>query len=439
MKKVESTPVGTRNWTVMTLLGLSGFIAWEVENSWFNTFVYDTITPNPEPIALMVAVSAIVATVTTLLVGTYSDRIGRRKPFIFGGYILWALSTIAFPMSRWVSSVGTAVFLVVLLDAVMTFFGSSANDAAFNAWVTDNTDETNRGKAEALLNILPVVAVIIGMGLSGVMIDRFGYFPFFLSLGFLVLAMGLSGSLLLKESPGLVKSSESTGKNYLRELFQIFTPSNIRANGSLYLVFLSLCIYSISTQIIMPYEMIYINNFLGISKSAAGILTSLVAPVLIFFAVPIGMLTDRGKGFPTVTAGFLLASLGQFLFSTTDNLVLLGIFGAMKNIGHLMFIVLGAWSRNLMPADARGQFQGVRLIFMVMLPMIIGPAIGSQLITAFGIPSLVNGTEGFIPTPVIYRVSAAMGLLPLVPVFILWKRRPESNQSKESPLHGQSL
>ena len=145
-----SNKTGKRNWAVIILLGLSGQIAWNVENSWFNTFVYDTITPDPKPIAVMVALSAVVATVTTLVIGTLSDRIGRRRPFIFAGYILWALSTIAFPMSGWARSAGTAVFMVILLDALMTFFGSTANDAAFNAWVTDITDNSDRGLTEGV-------------------------------------------------------------------------------------------------------------------------------------------------------------------------------------------------------------------------------------------------------------------------------------------------
>jgi hypothetical protein len=32
-----------RTWLIILLLGLSGQIAWGIENSWFNTFVYDTL------------------------------------------------------------------------------------------------------------------------------------------------------------------------------------------------------------------------------------------------------------------------------------------------------------------------------------------------------------------------------------------------------------
>jgi hypothetical protein len=38
----------------MLALALVGQIAWAVENSWFNTFVFDTITPDPRPVAWMV-------------------------------------------------------------------------------------------------------------------------------------------------------------------------------------------------------------------------------------------------------------------------------------------------------------------------------------------------------------------------------------------------
>ena len=58
-----------RTWIVMLALALTGQIAWAVENSWFNTFVFDTITPDPRPVAWMVAASAITATLTTLTSG----------------------------------------------------------------------------------------------------------------------------------------------------------------------------------------------------------------------------------------------------------------------------------------------------------------------------------------------------------------------------------
>jgi len=65
-KEPRVTKIGSINVFLILILGIAGQIAWVVENSWFNTFVFDEITPNPWPVAWMVAVSAITATFTTL-------------------------------------------------------------------------------------------------------------------------------------------------------------------------------------------------------------------------------------------------------------------------------------------------------------------------------------------------------------------------------------
>lgn len=411
------TKLGTDRWTVIILLGLSGQIAWNVENSWFNTFVFDTITPDPKPIAAMVAVSAIVATITTLVMGTLSDRMGKRKPFIVIGYLLWALSTMAFPMAAWAKNVQLAIFLVIFLDAVMTFLGSTANDAAFNAWVTDITDSSNRGTVEGVMLILPIIAIMLGMGVSGLLIDVFGYYTFFLTLGFAVLIMGAVGAALLKESPSLTPQSMTKNKGLIAELFLVFSPQNIRQNSSLFLVLLTMTIFMTSQQIVIPYELIYLNNYLGISKTTAGILTTIIAPVTILLALPVGKLCDRGHGLTVLIIGLIIGSTGQLLFSMSTELWMLAVTGIMKSMSFLTLIVMGAWIRNLMPADARGQFQGVRLIFFVMIPMVTGPSIGSWLIENFGIATSLNGNQGFIPVPLIFQVSAALSLFSIVPIF----------------------
>ena len=63
-----------------------------------------------------------------------------------------------------VSAMSLGVTLTVTVDCIMTFFGSSANDAAFNAWLTDVTDEKNRGAAEGINAIMPLVAILAVFG-----------------------------------------------------------------------------------------------------------------------------------------------------------------------------------------------------------------------------------------------------------------------------------
>ena len=172
------TKLSPRFWLVLTVFGLMGQIAWVVENMYFNVFIYEQFHATPTDISLMVAASAIAATLTTVFMGALSDRIGKRKLFMCAGYILWGISIFSFVFIRedvisaifpaTVSAASVGISLVIIMDCVMTFFGSTSNDAAYNAWLTDSTDDTNRGAAEGINAMMPLVAILVVFG--GVML-----------------------------------------------------------------------------------------------------------------------------------------------------------------------------------------------------------------------------------------------------------------------------
>ena len=140
---MEVTKKSRKFWLSLVIFSLVGQVAWVVENMYLNVFIYKMFHASAEAISAMVAASAAAATITTLLIGALSDKIGKRKLFICMGYILWGISiwgfaairldviNTLFPAAASAASVGVA--LVIILDCVMTFFGSSANDACFNA------------------------------------------------------------------------------------------------------------------------------------------------------------------------------------------------------------------------------------------------------------------------------------------------------------------
>ena len=148
----KSKKKGAYFWIALTVFSLMGQIAWVVENMYLNVFIYKTFNASAADISAMVTASAVTATLTTVFIGALSDRIGKRRLFICGGYILWGISIFSFVLLRTdiigrfipatLSAMSVGVSLTIILDCVMTFFGSSANDAAFNAWLTDFTDSS---------------------------------------------------------------------------------------------------------------------------------------------------------------------------------------------------------------------------------------------------------------------------------------------------------
>ena len=198
----KNKKLGGKFWLALTIFSLMGQVAWVIENMYLNVFIYDKFSASPDDIASMVAASAITATLTTVFMGALSDRIGKRRLLICGGYILWGLSIFSFVLvDQFVSAAVLGVTLTILLDCVMTFFGSTANDAAFNAWLTDSTDSSNRGKAEGINAMMPLVAVLAVFG--GFMFlnseNQYYWTIIFSIIGVLTLVIGVAGFFLIKE------------------------------------------------------------------------------------------------------------------------------------------------------------------------------------------------------------------------------------------------
>ncbi len=419
--KLQRTPIPARTWFIIALLSISGQIAWGVENAWFNTFVFDTLTTDPRPIAWMVAVSAIAATVTTLLMGTLSDRtqtkLGRRRPYILFGYVLWGVVTALFPAVSLLRPIGLAVVMVVIADAVMTFFGSTANDAAFSAWTTDITDTSNRGRVEGLIQMTIFVSFIITFALAGIVIEQYGYFVFFYGLGGFVTLTGLIGGLLMKDAPLTAEEKVIQRQPYWQEIRNTFSMRLVRENKVLFLLFLSIVINGIAFQVNFPYLLIYIEHYLGFGKSEYGLILGAVLIVTAISTIPVGLLVDRIPRRKFMIWAAFLSSVTALIFSFARGMVSVLIAGILMMVVMAAFgIVSGAWLKDLYPNENRGQFQGIRMVFMVLLPMVIGPAIGSFLIQTYGIPTTLNGEQGFIPTSIIYIVAAVIDLLAILPL-----------------------
>ena len=429
---MEVTKKSRKFWLSLVIFSLVGQVAWVVENMYLNVFIYKMFHASAEAISAMVAASAAAATITTLLIGALSDKIGKRKLFICMGYILWGISiwgfaairmdviNALFPAAASAASVGVA--LVIILDCVMTFFGSSANDACFNAWLTDSTDETNRGAAEGINAMMPLVAILV----------VFGSFMFcnqdlpetwtliFGAIGTVVTVLGILGFFLIEDTA--VQSSEN--KNYFANIFYGFRPSVIGANRSLYVTLAVLALFNISISIFMPYLILYYTEALGIDNYVL-----IFAPAIVVAATFTGLygkVYDR-YGFQAAvipTISLLMGGYAILYFSTHIIPVFLGSLIMM--CGYLgTGAVLGAMVRDRTPEGKAGMFQGQRIINQVLIPGIIGPAIGAAVLKNAETILNDDGTTSFIPNKNIFLAAFIAGItvwFVLIPLFRMTKK-----------------
>ena len=433
-----SKTLNARKWLGIILIGLFGQFAWTIENMYFNVFLYNTISTDPGYIASMVAWSATVATLTTLLMGALSDRLGRRKAFIALGYVLWGVSTGLFGfitpenaarLFPGANAAAAAAIMVVVLDCVMTFFGSTANDAAFNAYITDVTDQSNRGRVESVLAILPLIAMLVIFGLFDGLTQQGRWKEFFGIFGIAVSVVGLLSLGLIRDDEGLKPRKDSTFKNLLYGL----RPSVVKESPELYLSFAAFCLFSIAVQVFFPYLIIYIQNYLGITDYA--LILGVVLILASVISVVSGRFIDRlGKlvfVFPAALI-MLLGLLGMYFVRKPAGVM---VAGTVMMGGYMMVsAALSANIRDWTPEGKVGHFQGIRMIFAVMLPMIIGPAIGAAVIRGSNSTYVELGQVKTVPTPGIYLAAGAVLLLSVLPILLL--RRREKQLPRQAEIAG---
>lgn len=438
----STNKLGAKNWIVIWVAGLAGQLCWNIENQWFNTFVYAKIAPNPSIITWMVAVSAIVSTLSTFISGTGSDRMGKRKPFIVTGYILWGVFTIAFGLTEFLPlrNVVAMATMVIVADAVMSFFGSLGNDAGFNPWTTDITNKNNRGGLGAVIAVQPVIATIVGSLGGGFIIEAFDYIWFFVIMGVFVIGVGIFSAFAVKDSKDLKPSRDPRG--YFHQFGQAFNFKLLAKNKLLLIVLCIFAMFFVSFNVYFPHILNFFIYSYGYDTGMAGVLlgAGLIA------AIPLTLLAskfiNKQKFVPVASVavafnivGLVIMSFSQFASGNKTALtavLILAIF--FVGGGYMVFYqALMIWCKNLYPEEQRGQLEGVRLFFYVCIPMVLGPAIANPVINNLGKPVTLLyddvPIDGFAPSIELIYISAAVALLTFVPIYIAY--RYQKNHPKE--------
>lgn len=413
----KSNKLGAKTWISIVLFGFMGQLAWMVENMYFSTYIQKNITDQPWGTSATVAASAVVAAIITILGGALTDRLGKRRVFVCYGYIIWGLVTASFAffghehVSE--SDVVKMVVIFVVMDCVMTVFGSMSNDAAFSSWVTDVTDITNRGFVDIILSIMPVAALMVIFVGFGWMTDQGKWEMFFIILGAMTAVSGGIGLFIFRDSPKL--KPDKSGK-YMAEVVYGFRPKNIKKHKMIYICLIGMMFSGLAMQMWQPYMIMILQYTLGFKNDfviplAVVILLSAVS------AIAGGKLMDKyGKEklfYPVAAMGVLGGVLAYVIKFVNCNMVwtyILFILGGtmIESASLLSAGLFNATARDYTPEDKAGCFQGVRIIIYVTLPMIIASIFCPMIINGLG-PAVES--FGKSPAPGYIVITDGMGYL----------------------------
>lgn len=441
-----------RLWINILLFNFMGAVAWNVENIYFNTFLHNYVYANtdaaarasvmttPEAISIMVGLSAFTAVTTTFIMGTLSDKMRKRKIFISVGYTIWGIITAMFGLisheniakifglSDSAEILLGTVWTVIIMDVLMTFMGSTSNDSVFHAWVTDVTTPKTRPKVETAFIFIGFISMAVVMGIgSFAQGGVISYRAFFLGLGAVVTLCGILGFFILEDPVPKVEAESNS--NYWSDLFFGFRPSVIKNNSRLYLTLACVCLFSVAVQVFFPYLFIYLQEVIipanaDINFLSAGVIIPaiLVIGVLVGGIVVLMKFAEKNKAFALVPAVILMA-LGLFILSQTTNLIGVLIGVAPTVIGYLILsIQLNAATKDFIPAGKAGLFQGIRMIFFVLIPMVVGPYFGALASKSSDVQYEEYGEMVTLPSANMFAYSAIITLLVFIPLIPLIKK-----------------
>ena len=451
MDEQTSSRYGAKKWLAAILIGLAGQLAWAIENQYINLWVYSQ-TGDSTYIHWMTVASSVIATLTTFFMGALSDRLGKRKIFISGGYIIWGVTVFMFGLMsygnmKFLFPAANTLFLVGLMntivDSVMTFFGSTANDACFNAYITDTTNTHNRPKVESVLSVLPLfgTALMLGAGMAfgipgkaGVSAEEIAtpWFYFFLSMGVFVTIIGVISIFLLPKD-----ELEPNKEPYFQNLIYGFRPSVIKKNPLFYIALLAFMFFNIACDSWMPYYLVYFQTGLELDGGAFYLAMALILLISSAVTVVLGFFMDRIGKLRIAIPALLVLAIGSLMLFLLKIYPLVILSATLMMSGYLLgTAVLGAQIRDETPKEGVGLFQGVRMVGAVLIPMTVGSTLSqwsfqTSALNEYGEMAKVPDRNMFLVT----MGAALLAILPTIWLIIKDKKRKKAveNIDKEEP------
>lgn len=472
----EKKGIGALNWTLLLVIGFTAQIAWVIENNWFANFLYSDFGAQLGVVTAMTICSATATTFSALFFGTMSDRMGSRKKLIVWGSILWGIFTIAFGLTHYLrSAIYNDVMLIgvtiVAADTIMSFFGSMANDAGYNAWYADMMDDSNSGQIGTVAATLPVIGTLVGTLVGGAFVNGFataenpqlGFIVFFSVVGVLTIIIGIASAFLLKDAPTLKPVKEGS---FWQQFGSTFNVKKFVSNKELALVFLTLCVFFIGYNCYFIHIMNWMNYTLGFTDP------SLILGIPLVLAMALSLPFIRiinNKKVPSVALFAVLLSIvgciyifffvgGNAAAFDTENALniaknwpcYIGIIAV--GMGYVVFMqAMTVWMKRLYPEEHRGQFEGIRIMFFVFFPMVAGPLLADPICRRFGekvYQVVENGNlifvtadkatsmgydiaqiaEGYLPVNELFIAAAIVSALSLIPMAKAAKLYKERNK-----------
>ncbi len=287
-------------------------------------------------VGLIFGLSDAIAAVLKVFSGMWSDKTGKRKPFMLFGY---SLSTLTKPLLA-LSIVWPHVLILRFLDRI----GKGIRDSPRDALIAESAKL--RGTAFGFHRMMDTLGAVVGTLIASYLLFKLadGYRTIFL-LSFVPAAFAVLMILFIKE----VKK-----KRVIRKI-----KFSLKAFSSNYKKFIFIATFFHLALFSYAFFILRAQN-LGIAVALLPIVYLLYNVVYAALALPIGEISDKIGKKPVLIVGFLIFALTCFGFAYVTASLLVWILFALYGV-HMAFVrsIGRAYAVDLGPANRKGTAIGI--------------------------------------------------------------------------------
>lgn len=265
-------------------------------------------------LGLLGGIGAVMALALPPLVGSYSDRLGKRLPLIRLG-VGCNVAGLAVMALAAAFLAGLPGFWVYTLGFLLVQFGNNYATAPYSALIPDLVPEEQRGRYSGMMGVLNSGGQLLG-GLSFLLVGAL-HLPALVTYTLMALALIVSAGVTLRGvsepqrelAPKPQSLREQLGLHGLKELF---------AHQPFLWVFITRALFSMGQYSVQPFLHYYVTDVLRQPSKAAGQATITLLMLIIVGAISTtwlgGKASDRVGRKPVIyVAGILMAAMAVAL------------------------------------------------------------------------------------------------------------------------------
>lgn len=383
---------------VVAIPNLSVGILWAMNMSLIPMLV-GTVTNSNKELGRLISMGAFTGIFVQYLAGIISDRsnfkMGKRKPFIFGGAIVASIFIMLLPLSK--------SYSIMFILGFLFYFSLNFFQGPYYTLIPEVVEQKQLGLANGFSKIISVLGSGVILLTGPRLWDINHSFPF-LAAAFLGIVSVLAGTLSIRENRDKYTKPNKISFDFVKY------PSVLKLFASVFFIFLS---YGGIT----PFFVKYCAQQLNFSNATASNGLFVLTIVGALFAVPAGIISDKIDRRFVLFVGTVIFAAGLAMATFATSIVSMYLLLSVIGIGFICIqVTIYAILAEIVPQDRLGEFMGIMNLFISLSQWIATNAMGMMLDSV--------GFKYFFPIP-----SAIMFIAAIVIFFSKFNKSKNTSKS----------